>query len=314
MITGATGFIGRNLATYLSDRDPSFEITCTYYRRQPWSDEFQWMKCDLRRAEEVESLFQLGFDIVYHCAATTSGSGDIVTQPHIHVTDNATMSSILFRACYDHRVRHVVFLSCTVMLPSQDAHQTEEDFSESGPIEPKYFGAAWTKIYLEKVCEFFANHNGPQFTVLRHSNIFGPFDKFDLKHSHVFGATVTKILTSTDGTVEIWGDGSEKRDFLYVTDLCEAMYLCVRRQHSSYEIFNIGYGTSRTIKKLAEMIATASGRDITMLYNKTMPTIPVSISLNCTKAKNQLGWEPRIEIESGIKKTIDWWNENIKDV
>ena len=78
-----------------------------------------------------------------------------------------------------------------------------------------------TKVYVEKMCEFFSRLGKTKHTVLRHSNMYGPHDKYDLEKSHVFGATVTKVMNSTDGKVNVWGTGEEKRDLLYVGDLVD---------------------------------------------------------------------------------------------
>ena len=158
-----------------------------------------------------------GIDIVVQAAATTSGVADIVQRPYIHTSDNAVSEFAYFRTAYDLNVKHVVFFSCTVMYPSSDRPLSEDDFT--GEIAPQYFAVGWTKVYLEKMAEFFADLGRTKFTVLRHSNIYGPHDKYDLERSHMFGATVTKVMTASDGKIAVWGEGTEARDLLYIDDL-----------------------------------------------------------------------------------------------
>ena len=92
---------------------------------------------------------------------------------------------------------------------------SEDDFIESDEVYPKYYGAGNTKVYLEKMCDFFSRFDKrTKYTVLRQSNIYGPYDKFDLEKSHVFGATITKVMQAEQEIV-VWGTGKEERDFLH---------------------------------------------------------------------------------------------------
>ena len=98
------------------------------------------------------------------------------------------------------------------MHQSSDKPLKETDFDANKEIHPNYFGVGWTKVYIEKMCEFYSRIGNTKYTVIRHTNIFGPYDKYDLKRSHVFGATMTKIMTTEEGqNIEVWGTGEEER-------------------------------------------------------------------------------------------------------
>src|SRR5262249_37602409 len=152
-------------------------------------------------------------------AATTSGVRTTVARPSEQIVDNAVMNSYLFAAAHEQGIEHVVFPSCTIMLASLDGLQRETDYDPRTPPHPVYEGAAHTKLYLEHRCAFYARQGRTRFTALRHSNVYGPHDKFDLQTSHVCGATITKVLTAVDGRILVWGTGEERRDLLYVDDL-----------------------------------------------------------------------------------------------
>ena len=202
LICGATGFIGRNLTEQLSQRS-DLEVHAVRFRRPEYHcPNVIWHQADLRRPEDIERVIQ-DMDIVIQAAATTSGSKDIVTRPYIHVTDNAIMNSYLFRAAFEHKIEHVIFFSCTVIYPTSDKALKETDFDANAPLHPRYFGVGNTKIYIEKMCEFYAGISNTKFTAIRHSNIYGPHDKFDLERSHVFGATITKVMTAKD-KISVW--------------------------------------------------------------------------------------------------------------
>ena len=310
LICGATGFVGRNLAEHFSQQD-GFEVFSIYHRRPTFEcSGLQWIYADLTRSEDVERCIR-GMDIIVQAAATTSGSKDIVNRPYIHVTDNALMNSLIFRASYEHKVSNVVFFSCSVMYPSSLTPLKETDFNADEELHANYYGVGWTKVYLEKMCEFFSRLGPTRYTVLRHSNIYGPHDKFDLEHSHVFGATMTKVLCSTNGKVVVWGEGKEERDLLYMSDLIRFVHLAIEKQDNAFCLCNVGYGRSFSVKDLVQKIITASKKKITIEYDVSQPSIPTRLALDCTKAKKIFDWEPKISLATGIKKTIEWYQSNI---
>jgi GDP-L-fucose synthase len=310
LICGATGFIGRNIAESFAE-NPDYEVVGVYNRRPPYACAgLSWIKADLTNPADIERAIR-GVDIIVQAAATTSGSKDIVTRPYIHVTDNAVMNSLLFRAAHDHGVKHVVFFSCTVMYPSSEKALNEDDFDANRGIHPRYFGVGWMKVYIEKQCEFYAGLGRTRYTVIRHSNIYGPHDKFDLERSHVFGATVTKVLSATDGKITVWGTGEEARDLLYVGDLVDFVDRAIRRQETPFELFCCGLGSAIRIKDLVAKINTISGRNLRIEHDLSQPSIPTSLHLDCSKAERLLGWTPATTLDEGIRRTIDWWLANV---
>ncbi|MBN8828427.1 MAG: NAD(P)-dependent oxidoreductase [Sphingobacteriia bacterium] len=309
LVCGATGFIGRNMLEYFS-KNPEYDVHGVHFNRPSYDvPNVTWHNVDLRDPISVNKLLE-GVEIIVQAAATTSGSKDIVTKPFIHVTDNAVMNSYLFRAAFEHKVKHVIFFSCTVMYHSSDIPLKESDFDQNKPLHPRYFGVGNTKIYLEKMSEFFANIGETKFTVLRHSNIYGPHDKFDLERSHVFGATVTKVMRATD-KITVWGTGEEERDLLHINDLISFTELAIKNQEAKYRLYNCGYGKAVSIKELVHKIVSASKKDLQIEHDLSQPTIKTSLCLDCSLAKNELGWEPKVELDEGIKETIEWWANNI---
>lgn len=309
LICGATGFIGRNITETLSRR-PDLDVHAVSHRRPGFQcDGVTWHQADLRKEEDVIRLLD-GVDVIIQAAATTSGSKDIVNRPYIHVTDNAVMNSLLLRAAYDLNIKHFVFFSCTVMYQSSDKLLREEDFDASIEMHPRYFGAGWTKLYIENMCEFYSRLDRAKFTVIRHSNIYGPHDKFDLERSHMLGATITKVMTSTDGEIGVWGTGEEERDVLYVGDLVEFVEQAIDRQDTPYELVNVGSGVAVSVKELVHSVIKASGRDIKIKHDLSQPSINTSLALNCEKAEKMYGWKPQTSLKEGLAATISWWKEN----
>lgn len=308
LILGATGFIGRNMAEYFL-KDNNNQIYATFNKKKPFRHKkIKWIKCDLRK-NNLDNLFK-GINIIVQAAATTSGAKIIKKKPYVHVTDNAIMNSRILRSLLNSNIKQFIFFSCTVMYQSSTKSLREEDFSESDNIHANYYGVGWTKVYIEKMCKFYSEISNTKFTVIRHSNIYGPYDKFDLEKSHVFGATITKVLKAKK-KIEVWGKGLESRDFLFVDDLCKFVSLAIKYQKSKYEIYNVGSGKALKIRDLVKLIVNYSKKKIEIEYDTNKPNINTNVHLNCNKAKKQLGWEPNTMINTGIKKTIKWWKDNL---
>lgn len=308
VVCGVTGFIGRNIAEALAEND-RYEVIGVHHTRPAFDHSgIRFVCANLTDPIQVGAVLK-GADIVIQAAATTSGSKDIVNRPYIHVADNAVMNSHILRASFDHGVKHVVFFSCTVMYQSSDKPLLEGDFDASVDPDPKYFGAAWTKVYIEKMCEFYSRLGKTKFTVIRHSNVYGPHDKYDLDRSHVFGATVAKVMTAQDGKIVVWGDGTERRDVLYVSDLVDFVRIALERQQAVFGLYNAGSGEAVSVRDLASTIIAASGRTLNIEFDRDKPTIQTFLCLDCSLAEAELGWAPKVGLKEGVVRTLKWYRE-----
>lgn len=308
LVCGASGFIGRNLFEALSRRQDC-EVFGTYLRHPPPARDHM-LRADLTQAEDAHEVTR-GVDVLIQAAALTSGAKDIVSRPTLHVTDNVVMNARLFQAAHDNGVRHAVFLSCTVLYPQTlDRPVKESDLDLVNGIHPAYFGGAWMKVYVEKLCELYAKLGRTSFTIVRHSNVYGPHDKYDLDRSHVFGATVAKVMSVPDGgEISVWGDGTEERDLLHVSDLVRFVERAIERQAHRLEVFNVGLGQSTSVAALVRRVVECSGRSLRISFDPTKPTIPGRLVLDCGKARERLGWEPEVSLDEGIRRTLDWYRE-----
>ena len=311
LICGATGFIGRNLLDYYSNKT-KYSIRAVYNSRAKPNgyEDVEWINADLTLEKDVDRCVS-GVDIVLQFAAVTTGAKDIVSKPYIHVTDNAIMNSLLLRKSFEHGVKNFIFPSCTIMYQKSETALKETDYDPTDEILPFYYGAGHTKVYLEKMCEFYSRLGKTKYSVLRHSNIYGPYDKYDLEKSHVTGASITKVMQSQDGKVEVWGSGEEKRDLLYVADMIECIDMVINNQTSAYELFNVGLGEAIKIKDLVQKIITISGKELTIHHNIDKPSVPTSLYLDCSLIKEKIGWSPKYTLEQGLEETIKWYKENI---
>lgn len=309
LICGASGFIGRNLFETLSRRE-DLEVWGTYFTEKIY-DHPRLIKADLTNRQEVDRVVR-GFDVLIQAAANTSGAKDVIERPYLHVTDNVVMNALIFQAAFDHAIPQVIFMSCTVMYPSADQPIKETDLDLNAEMYGKYFGGGWMKVYVEKLCEFYSRLKRNKYTVIRHSNIYGPFDRFNLDKSHVFAATVTKVMDARDKIV-VWGEGKEIRDLLYVTDLMDFVELVIDKQtEREFGLYNVGLGEGVSVAELVQKIVKHSGKNLIIEYDKTKPTIATKIVVDISKARKEFAWEPKVSLDEGIQKTLQWYRENIQ--
>ena len=307
LICGVTGFIGRNIAEYFA-KNKEYKVYGVYHQKEPWDcPAITFFRADLREKSQVARVIQ-GMDIIIQAAATTSGSKDIISQPYVHVTDNAVMNSLIFRAAYDAKVRHVFFFSCGVMYQPGNRPRKEQDFNVGDEMVPQYFGVGWTKVYIEKMCEFYARISETKYTVLRQSNIYGPHDKYDYEHSHMFGATVRKVTDAKDGdSIVVWGEGKESRDLLHVDDVVSFVDMALEKQREKFQLCNVGYGQAFSVNEIVRKVIDASGKDLTICHDVSKPSIPTNLCFDIERAKELFGWKPKVSITEGIEKTLQWY-------
>lgn len=310
LVLGATGFVGRNTVKRFA-AEPECEVTAVTHTRPAYNiSGVKWVKADLCNKEQVDNLFAQGFDIVIQAAAATTGCKDTLNDPAMHIPANAVMNSYIMKAAVENKVKHFIFPSCSVMYHSDIRRLKETDLDFNRPLNPAYLGFASTKLYCEKLCEFYAGISDTKFTVMRNSNFYGPYDKFDLERSHVFGATVTKVMTATD-TVKVWGTGEEARDVLHIDGFCDFVEAAIAKQSAAFALYNCGSGDAIKIKDLVQKIVDISGKRLTIEHDLSAPTIVTSFALDCTKAEEELGWTSKVSLDAGVARTLQWWRDNV---
>ena len=306
LILGSTGFIGTNLVNYFLNKN-EYKIFAQYHKKIPKFDKrIKYIKADLTIERNVKKVTK-DMDIIIQSAAVTSGSNDIINRPYIHVTENIIMNSLILKHVHINKIKKFIFFSCSVMYPNSEKKLKENDFNYN--IKKEYFGVGWTKVYIEKMCQFFSSLGNTKFIVIRHSNIYGQHDKFDLKKSHVIGASINKVLNAKKNIL-IWGDGKESRDFLYIEDLVRFVELVLKNNSlENFEIFNVGSGTMVSITKLVKKIIYLSKKNLKIRFEKRKPSIKSNICLNIYKARKILSWRPIFGLEEGLEKTINWYKK-----
>ena len=268
------------------------------------SPSYRW---DLRNQLVVDEFFQLNQpEYVYLAAAKVGGIGANKDYPGHFIYDNLMIQSNIIHAARKFGVKKLLFLGSSCIYPKMCEQPIKEEYLLSGPLEPSNDSYAIAKIAGIKMCQAYRKQYGFNTISLMPTNLYGPNDNFDLETSHVLPAMIAKYHHAKDD-VTLWGDGSARREFLHVDDLAEACYTCMR-DYNSPDIINVGTGEDVTIKELSETISNIVGFSGQTNWDTSKPNGTPRKLLDVTKIKS-LGWEPKISLEDGIKKTYEWYKD-----
>ena len=250
-------------------------------------------------------------DFVFMCAANSSGAEVMDKTPLIHLTPNVVMNSQMLSAAYENQIKKFCFISSNTVYPLTDFAVTENDVT--GEFFEKYFIVGWMKRFSEIMCEMYATKikKPMDILVVRPGNLYGPFDKFNKSESKVIAALIRRALEKQD-PFEVWGDGLDLKDFLYIEDFIEGM-LKAFAINEKYTIFNIASGIPITIKEVLEQILEVTGHtQAKVVFDSTKPTmIPIRL-IDISAVNEATGWKPKIGISDGLRQTIDWYVEFFK--
>ena len=270
---------------------------------------------DLRDQRATNELFQSerpGY--VFLAAARVGGILANNTYKAQFIYDNLMIASNVVEASYRSGVVKLLNLGSSCIYPKLAPQPLTEDSLLTAPLEPTNEPYAIAKIAALKLCRYYNEQYGTNFISAMPTNLYGPRDNFDLETSHVLPALMRKIhdAKKSGGSVTIWGDGSPRREFLHVDDLAAAsLFLMEKRDYRDLgEIINVGTGSDCTIRELAETIAKVVGFSGGFRFDSTKPNGTPRKLLDVSRIES-LGWRPRISLEEGLKKTYEWFLENV---
>lgn len=309
LVCGASGFLGRNIFESLQ-KIGNLEVRGTIFTQQWKFGGVAGMDFANFMREEDCLEHTRNVDTVIQCAALTAGSqrkGDWV----FFASENIKMNQNLIGAAVANSVKHFIFLSCSVMYPVNLGRPVREEEVSEEKIHKDYFAGAEAKLIVETLMKMCARSSFTNFASIRHSNIYGPYDKFDLKNSHVMAATIEKTMTAKGETIYMLGGENTVRDLLYVSDLVDFVEkLVVFGSGEKFMVYNVGAGRGVSVGTLADKVVKISGKDLTVVFEREENPEPTSIVLDTKKARIFTGWEPKVSLDEGIKKTIEWYRAN----
>ena len=255
---------------------------------------------DLTVQSRVEQFFRLNQpEYVFLAAAKVGGIGANSESPAHFIYDNLMIQTNIIDCAYRYGAKKLIFLGSSCIYPKFANQPIKEEELMTGALEPSNDAYATAKIAGIKMCQAYRQQYGFDAISVMPTNLYGPNDNYDLEKSHVLPAMIRKFHEAED-KVNLWGDGSARREFLHVDDLAEALYLLLNQYNEASPI-NVGTGEDVTIKELAETVGSVVGNK-EIEWDTSKPNGTPRKVLDVSKIKS-MGWKPTISLREGIEST-----------
>jgi len=267
---------------------------------------------DLTDSKQVEAFLKhVKPEYIFLAAAKVGGILANTTYPAEFLYENlAIQTNIIHQACFC-GVTKLLFLGSSCIYPKQSPQPIREESLLTGPLEPTNEPYAIAKIAGIKMCQAYNRQYGTNFISVMPANLYGPNDNFDLDIAHVLPALIRKFHEAkgqANPSVEVWGSGNPRREFLHVDDLADACLFLMRNYNES-NIINIGTGIDLSISELADKIKKILGYKGEIVFDLSKPDGTIQKLLDVSKI-NSLGWKHRFELDEGISATYEWFRSS----
>lgn len=295
-IAGHRGLVGSNLVQVLQERGFSRILT------PPRSE------LDLLDQQGVVRFFESERpEYAIICAAKVGGILYNKMYQADFLYENVLLAANVIHAAHLTGVKKLLFLGSSCIYPRQATQPITEDSLLTGPLEPTNEGYALAKIVGLKLCEKYRQQYDRNFISAMPTNLYGPGDNFHPEHSHVIPGMMRRFHEAKlkeAKQVMIWGSGSPMREFLFITDLAEALYMLMEKYDESGTI-NVGTGQDVSISELAALMKEVTGFRGEIVYDRSKPDGMMRKVLDVSRI-NKLGWTPRVSLREGLERTYAW--------
>ena len=301
-LTGGTGMVGSNI------REHSKSHKYTIFA--PSSKEI-----DLTNYEQVNSyIAEVQPDIIVHSAGLVGGIQANIKNPVGFLVKNLQMGLNVILAAQQNNVKKLLNLASSCMYPRDMEIGLTEDMILKGELEPTNEGYALAKVVATRLCEYMNREDEKwQYKSAIPCNLYGKYDKFDPKHSHMVPAVIRKIYEAKENNideVEIWGDGLSRREFMYAGDLADFVYYALAHFDKMPQNLNVGLGRDYTINEYYQVIAKVIGYEGTFTHDLSKPMGMKKKMIDNTQL-TAFGWQPKTSLEEGIKQTLEYFKNTI---
>lgn len=314
LVLGASGFIGTN---FIKINQKKFKkITGVYFKNKIFKKfkNVKYIKANLKNSLTCKKVCK-NVDIIYIFAANTSGSKVIMNDPLTHFHDNLLINLNVLKAAYENKIKKIIFISSNTVYPVSKKKMSERHMNYE--VFDKYFIVGWMKIFSEIASKIYSQKLKKKISVLviRPGNLYGPHDKFDDKRSKVIPAIIKKVSNSLD-EIEVWGDGKDLKDFLYIDDFINILTK-LSLKFKGFEVINVARGKSiilmSVIKRIIKIIQ--GNKKIKIKLNKDKPKMIPVRKLSISKLNKRIQNLKFTGLNDGLKRTIKWYlkeNKNLK--
>jgi GDP-L-fucose synthase len=267
---------------------------------------------DLRRQADVEAwMGETKPEVVIVAAATVGGILANSTRPGEFLYDNLAIATNIIHTAYRIGVAKLLFLGSSCAYPRLAPQPVSEEALLTGPIEPTNEAYAIAKIAGIKLCQSYRRQYGADFISVMPTNLFGPGDRYELTQGHVVAALIMKMHAAKmekAKSVEIWGSGEPRREFLYTGDLADGCVFLLKNYSGESQI-NLGSGKETTIRELAEAIAATVGFTGEMVFDASKPD-GAPRKLMETSRMREMGWTAKTSLTDGLRQAYSWFLAN----
>jgi GDP-L-fucose synthase len=271
---------------------------------------------DLRNQKSVQGFFDIEKpDIVINAAARVGGILANRDYPWQFLYENLEIQNNIIAASHENDVKKLIFLGSSCIYPKLAKQPLKEDSLLTGPLEPTNQWYAIAKIAGVKMVEALREQYNRDYVSLMPTNLYGPKDNFDLETSHVLPAMIRKFYDAKEAghiPVGLWGTGSPMREFLHVDDVASAVLFALTSE-MKYDLYNVGTGKDITIKELALTIQKIVGHKGEIEWDTSKPDGTPRKLMDVSRMTEE-GWKYNIELVDGIRRTYDWFLNNVGNV
>jgi GDP-L-fucose synthase len=296
LVTGGAGFIGAAVTGALRRRGVPEDRIVVPRSRQ----------CDLRVLENCRAAVK-ACDVILHLAAPTGGIGFSRAHPASQYRDCALINLYMLEAAREAGARRFVALGNLLAYPANASSPLREEMLNEGRIAETHLGIGLAKRDLVALAEMYHREFGLGAVSVLSANAYGPRDHFDSPHAHVIPATIAKCFH--DRELVVWGDGSPTRDFLFVDDVAEGVVRAAERLDPP-AVVNIASGREISIGELVRLIASLSGFGGPIRFDAAKGGGDPRRVASIDRARQLLDFTPRVSLEEGLRRTIDWYRRH----
>lgn len=313
LVTGGTGFIGSHLVEHLVQHGA--EVAIPYRNKEKAEKNLKQVlnKITLLQGDLGDSNFCLEItknkELVFHLAAEVGGIHYNVKHPGTIFQKNLSSFMNILEAARQNNVQRFLTVSSTCVYPRNCSIPTPEAEGFHGVPEQTNEGYGWAKRMEEFLSKAYLKEFGMKIAIIRPCNMYGPRDNFSEEKAHVIPNLLRKIMANQE-TITVFGTGTPTRSFLYVEDFCDAALLAIEKSIDADPI-NIGTNDEISIKDLVALLCRYAGKNPKIVFDTSKPDGYPRRAIDCTKAKEKLGFIPKTSLDEGIKKTIQWYKEEL---
>lgn len=303
LLTGAGGMVGKNLLEHQAIK--AFEVLA------PRSTEL-----DLRDFVAVHAYLDKHHpDMVIHAAGKVGGIQANMREPVGFLLENLDMGRNIVWASRQTGIKRLINLGSSCMYPRNHNEPLSEELVLKGELEPTNEGYALAKVVTARLCEYITREDASfQYKTLIPCNLYGRHDKFDPAHSHLIPAIIHKVhqaKVAGDGQVEIWGEGTARREFMYAGDLADVLIRAVMEFDALPMMMNVGLGHDFSINEYYQATADVMGYRGEFIHDLTKP-VGMARKLVNVERQQAWGWSAQHTLRSGIAKTYDFYLKGIE--